>query len=121
MRDEQIGRNSPGSLKMQTSGGSCFLKQFLVYSGRTYTATVYTKRETTGLVKITFQGKDINGNYLGVPGQSSQAVIGTGWQKLELSFTIPTTELWANCRQLLITFSGDDGTIWFDDFTLTEL
>jgi len=118
-RDQQIGRSSPGSLKVQAHGSSCFLKSFPVQPGRTYGATVYAKRDAAGLAKIAFQGKNEANEFL-VPPQTAQAEAGAQWQELELRFTIPDAGAWAKCRLLLVTLSGDDGTIWFDDFTMTE-
>ncbi|OGV78582.1 MAG: hypothetical protein A3K19_32095 [Lentisphaerae bacterium RIFOXYB12_FULL_65_16] len=118
-RDDQVGRSSPGSLKMQAQGSCCFTKSFPAQPGRTYRATVYAKREAAGSVKVAFQGKNDANEFL-VPPQSAQAAVGVDWQKLELRFTVPNAEAWAKCRLLLVTLSGDDGTIWFDDFTMTE-
>lgn len=120
-RDNQVGRSSPGSLKMQAQGsGGCFMKFLPVQPGRTYNATVYAKRETPGLAKITFQGKDEANEFIKMPLQSAQAEVGAQWQKLELRFTIPNTGAWAKGCLLLISLGGDDGTTWFDDFAITE-
>ena len=118
-RDRQIGRGSPGSLRLQAQGSSCFLKSFPVRPGRTYSASVYAKRDAAGLAKIAFQGKNEANEFL-VPPQTAEAEAGAQWQKLELRFTVPNTGAWAKCRLLLVTLSGDDGTIWFDDFGMTE-
>ena len=118
-RDPQVGRSNPGSLKMQAQGGGCFMKHFPVQPRRTYCATVYVKRETAGLATIAFQGQD-EAKFLGLPVQRAKAEVGAQWQKLDLRFTIPNTGGWEKCRFLLVTVGGDDGTIWFDDFSITE-
>ena len=117
--DRENGRSNPGSLKIQAQGGGCFLKSFPVQPGRTYSATVCAKRDAVGMAKLAFQGKDDANKFL-VPPQTSQAEVAAQWQELGLRFTIPNTGAWAKCRLLLVTLSGDDGTIWFDDFTMAE-
>ncbi|MBT4816322.1 MAG: hypothetical protein HON70_11515, partial [Lentisphaerae bacterium] len=117
--DQQVGRSSPGSLKVQAQGGGCFLKSFPVQPGRTYRATVYAKRDVGGLVKIAFQGKNDANKFL-VPPQTASAEVGTQWQELALRFTVPNTGPWAKCRLLLVTLSGAEGAMWFDDFAMVE-
>ena len=117
--DRQIGRSSPGSLRIQAQGSSCFLRSFPVQPGRTYNASVYAKRDGAGSATIAFQGKNDANEFL-VPPQTAKAEAGARWQELDLRFTVPNTGPWAKCRLLLVTLSGDDGTIWFDDFAMEE-
>ncbi len=117
--DMHIGYDKRGCLKAQIAGVACLMKTFPVKPMQKYSVSVYAKRQTSGWASITFQGKD-DKNQLLIPLQTTKTNVGSEWKKIELSFTIPDTGDWKKCCFALITLSAEDGTTWFDDFTMEE-
>jgi hypothetical protein len=128
------GHNEKGSLMMrlhpQTPDKSafCFLKRFAVKPGKTYNARVFVKTKDMSdntKISISFQGLNAAGGFLGLPVQTASltAPLATEWQELNLTFAIPAIGDWAQTRNLLLTMGPENtktGTIWFDDFELSE-
>jgi hypothetical protein len=107
----------------------CFLKRFAVKPGKTYIARVFVKTKDIPdktKVSVSFQGLSSTGAFLGLPVQTASltAPLTIEWQELKLTFTIPATGDWAQSSNLLLTMGPENtktGTIWFDDFELSEL
>jgi hypothetical protein len=117
--DTRVGHDQNGCLKAEIQGDACFMKHFPVKPGEKYCVLVYVKRKTPGWASITFQGRDDKSKFLS-PLQTTRINVDSDWQKLELHFTVPNGGDWDKCHSALITLSGENGTIWFDDFSMEE-
>ncbi len=132
--DTKTGRKNKGSLMMRLhpetpdKSAFCFLKRFAVKPGKTYVVRVFVKTKDMPdniKVSISFQGLSSTGAFLGLPVQTSSLTtpLTIEWQELKLNFTIPATGDWAQTSNLLLTMGPENtkiGTIWFDDFELSE-
>ncbi len=116
-QDKLTGHNNPGSLKAEIQGVACFMKHFPVKPGNKYCVEVYVKRKKTGWASITFQGRDDKNRFL-IPLRTTKINVDAKWKKMELCFIVPKSGEWEKCRSALITLSGGDGTVWFDDFRM---
>jgi hypothetical protein len=131
--DRDIGRKEKGSLMMQVYADTppksafCFMKKFLAKPGNTYTARIFVKTKDVSdgaKVSLTFQCSGSDGKFLGLPVQTTSLTSPIAdWQELILKFTVPQTGKWAKTSYLLVTLVPDsikEGTIWFDDFEMSE-
>jgi len=133
--DTKTGHNEKGSMMIQLhedtpdKSAFCYLKRFAVKPGNTYTARVFVKTENlpdNTKVSVSFQGLNAAGGFLGLPVQTASltAPFAQEWQEINLKFAIPATGDWAQTSNLLVTMGPENtkkGTIWFDDFELSEL
>ncbi len=127
--DAAVGKKAPGSLKIEqlanSASSGCATKHIPVVPGKTYTLTVFAK--TKGLdpktkISLSFQAQTKDFKFLGlaIPSRSYNAEECSDWKQIVLTYKVPNTGRWANCRTLLVTLglgtSKVPGTVWFDDF-----
>lgn len=133
--NENEGHDKNGALEIAIGSGCpadasfCFLKRFPVVPGKTYNAIVWMKAENVnpeGIISLAFQGQDENHKFLGTPviaTRRNASNISEGWQRLILTFTIPSENKWAQCSFLLCTIGtskSSSGKVLFDDFEFFE-
>ena len=118
-----IGKDCPADASF------CFVKYFPAVSGKTYNAIVWVKAEgvtPSCEISLAFQGKDANKIFLGTPVISSMilgSVIGEGWQRRVLTFTVPGDGAWSRTGFLLCTLGiskASQGKVYFDDFSFFQ-
>ena len=118
------GIDNSSAIKMinKSSGGGCFMKYYTITPGKTYTFSVMAKNETAGN-KMGFSIQGRKNNYFAGAKIVGKHVISNGdWQKIELTFKVPTTGKWGTCNNIVVTMSGsgkNTETI-FDDFKVEE-
>ena len=119
------GINNSAALQMISgkNPGGCFLKNFPITKGKTYTFSIMAKKSVnSGKISLSIQAR--NGNaFSGLP-PVGKSIDATGdWQKLTLKFTVPTTGKWAASDGVMVTIGAgktQNCETLFDDFTIEE-
>ena len=121
------GTGDSACLKMdiRETGGGCFLRPFRITAGCTYAWRVMARQERAAEgshVSLSVQGRK-GGRLLGIQPVTSRLPASSGWQMLELKFTIPKEGKWLECDEALVTMGGTGRrcTIFFDDFEMDLL
>lgn len=131
--DPEVGKKAPGSYKIEVlpentlkrySGSAT--RHIPVIPGKTYTLSVFAKAkglDPDALISLSMQALNIEHQFisnLAIPRRSYKVEECRDWRHIIVTYRIPTTGRWANCRNILVTLSTSrsttPGTVWFDDF-----
>ena len=117
-------RKSPAlQLKTGKRPGGCFLKDYPIIPGKTYTFSIMAKKSIKqGKISLSIQART-GTVFSGIP-PVSKVVDATGeWQKITLVFTVPNKGKWSKSDHVLVTLGAGgtpDCTTLFDDFSMEE-
>jgi hypothetical protein len=123
--DPTVAHSGAASVRISSSmGDNSGLPSFVTappvvptHAGQSFTAAVWAKGQAaTGLNRIAVSWFDAYGNYLSMSGSSWLPGGTTGWAPLSVTSAAPAN---AAFEEISLQSTGNTGTVWFDDVTLT--
>ncbi len=118
---EGIGNSAALKMILKKTGSGLFSKSFPIVHGKTYTMSVMAKQNVKGnKITLTARGRS-SAKQIGI--QKVASVVSNGeWQKITLTFTVPTSGKWTQADNIFVLFSsnGKNCETLFDDFHISE-
>jgi hypothetical protein len=129
---ENEGRTAKGAMCLEITAppenwkdSGSLLTRLPVVPGREYTFLAYVKSEglpEDATISMGLQAQDEKCKFLGLQTLRSQTTADASagqWKRLLITYRIPSTGKWLECRNMLLTLgckSSAPGKIYFDDF-----